>query len=71
MKFHWHPGEAVIAAAVATVGTGLVYLANPGFHPLAYTVGWFVIAAFIYQTGCELYERRLKREQRRADAPNR
>jgi len=67
MKVYWHPGEAIVAAIVATVGTVMIYLANPVFHPLAYAIGWLFIAGLIYQTGCEYYERRLSRQRRPAD----
>ena len=66
MKVYWHPSEAVIASVVATFGTCLIYFANPLFHPLAYVIGWVFIAALIYQTGCEYYERRLSRQARDA-----
>ena len=66
MKIYWYRSEAIIATIVATVGIGLIYCANPVLHPLAYTVGWLVLAALIYQTGCEFTARRLSRKQSRA-----
>jgi len=64
LKVYWSPTDAVIAAIVGAVGVFLIYLAHPGLHPLAYAVGWLVVAALIYQTGSELSARRkcLKRE---------
>jgi len=66
MKIYWYPSEAIIATIVATAGIGVIYYANPVLHPLAYVVGWLVLAALVYQTGCEFTERRLSRIQRRA-----
>ena len=58
MKFHWFPGEAIISAVIATVGVSGIDSAHPDLHPVAYAVGWLVLAGVLYQTGSELSERR-------------
>jgi hypothetical protein len=57
-KVYWYPSEAIIAAVIATLGIGGLYYVHPSLHPLAYGLAWFVLAGFLYQTGCELTARR-------------
>jgi hypothetical protein len=61
-KFYCCPIDAIIAAGVASIGVAGIYYVHPGLHPLAYAIGWLVLAGFIYQTGCELSERRRDRK---------
>jgi hypothetical protein len=68
LKLHWHPSEAIIATIVASMGIAVVQLVHPGLHMLAYAAGWLVLAGIVYQTGCELSER--KRIMRSRKEPN-
>ena len=58
LKLHWYPGEAIIATIIASLGIAVVHLVHPGLHPLAYATGWLVLGGIVYQTGCELSERK-------------
>ena len=58
LKLHWYPSEAIIATIIASLGIAVVHLVHPGLHPLAYATGWLVLAGIVYQTGCELSERK-------------
>ena len=58
LKLHWYPSEAIIATVIASAGIAVVYLVHPGLHPLAYAAGWLVLAGIVYQTGCEISERK-------------
>jgi hypothetical protein len=62
LKFYWNPSEAVIATVIATVGIAGFYYTDPDFPLAAYAAGWSVMAFFLYQTGCELSERRRSRK---------
>ena len=64
-KLHWYPSEAIIATVIASAGIALVHLVHPGLHPLAYATGWLVLSAIVYQTGCELSERKRLNQARK------
>ncbi len=68
LKLYWFPSEAIIATVVATIGIGGIYYVNPDLYLVAYAAGWLVAAGFLYQTGCELSERR--RSRRPPDQPH-
>jgi hypothetical protein len=63
IKLYWSSVDALVASIIATAGIGLIHLAHPGLHPLAYAAGWLVMASILYQTGSELSERRRSRTQ--------
>ena len=51
-----------MAGIIASAGIALVKLVHPNLHMLAYAAGWLFLAMIVYQTGCELSERkRIKR----------
>ena len=62
IKVYWNPSEAVIATVVATIGIGGFYYTDPSLPLAAYAAGWSVMASLLYQTGCELSERRRSRK---------
>ena len=62
LKLHWSLSEAIISTVIATLFTGGLCYALPGLPPLAYAAGWLVLAGILYQTGCELSERRHSRK---------
>jgi hypothetical protein len=68
LKFHWYPSEAIIATIVASMGIAVVQLVHRGLHMLAYVAGWLVLAGVVYQTGCELSER--KKDYAKRKGPN-
>jgi len=61
MKFHWSPNDAIIAGFVASLFIAGIYYVHPGLNLAAYAAGWMVLAGILYQTGCELSERRRRR----------
>jgi hypothetical protein len=67
MKIRWVPREAIIATATASAGMGLMYYLEPRVHWAALVLGWLVLASFLYQTGCELSERRAQRRLQRRE----
>ena len=58
LKLHWYPSEAIIATTIASLGIAVVHLVHPNLHMLAYATGWLFLTGIVYQTGCELSERK-------------
>ena len=58
MKLYWSPKDAIIATVIASLFIAGIYYVHPGMNFAAYAAAWLVLAAFLYQTGSELSERR-------------
>ena len=58
LTVRWVPREALLATLISIAGVSPIYFTHPDLHWTAYAFAWLLIVSIVYQTGCELSERK-------------